>query len=108
MSHNDQLTIMVSSTVYGIEDLLDRIYALLVASGYRVWMSHKGTIFLASNRTAFENCLAAVANCDLFLGLITPRYGSGQRKYEISTIPCDLGCHEGLARVRNTDAGFRS
>jgi hypothetical protein len=31
-----------------------------------------------SNRTAFENCLAAVEKCDLFLGIITTHYGSGQ------------------------------
>jgi len=75
-----KLTIMVSSTVYGIEELLDRIYALLTAYGYEVWMSHKGTVPVFSNRTAFENCLAAVEKCDLFLGLITPQYGSGRDK----------------------------
>jgi hypothetical protein len=69
---------MVSSTVYGIEELLDRVYTLLTAYGYEVWMSHKGTIPVFSNRTAFENCLAAVEKCDLFLGIITPLYGSGQ------------------------------
>ncbi len=71
---------MVSSTVYGIEELLDRIYTLLTAYGYEVWMSHKGTIPVSSDRTAFENCLAAVGKCDLFLALITPHYGSGQDK----------------------------
>ena len=75
-----KLTIMVSSTVYGIEELLDRIYTLLTSFGYEVWMSHKGTVPVFSNRTAFENCLAAVEKCDLFLGLITPQYGSGQDK----------------------------
>jgi len=73
-----KLTILVSSTVYGIEELLDRIYALLTAYGYDVWMSHKGTVPVRSDRTAFENCLAAVEKCDLFLGIITPHYGSGQ------------------------------
>jgi len=51
-----KLTIMVSSTVYGIEELLDRIYTLLTAFGYEVWISHKGTVPVVSNRTAFENC----------------------------------------------------
>jgi len=73
-----KLTILVSSTVYGIEELLDRVYTLLTAYGYEVWMSHKGTVPVFSNRTAFENCLAAVDKCDLFLGIITPNYGSGQ------------------------------
>lgn len=69
---------MVSSTVYGIEELLDRIYTLLTAFGYDVWMSHKGTVPVFSHRSAFENCIAAIDNCDLFLGLITPYYGSGR------------------------------
>ena len=73
-----KLTIMVSSTVYGIEELLDRVFTLLTAYQYEVWMSHKGTVPVFSNRTAFENCLAAVEKCDLFLGIITPHYGSGQ------------------------------
>lgn len=69
---------MVSSTVYGIEELLDRIYTLLTNFGYEVWMSHKGTLPIFSNQTAFDNCLQAVSRCDLFLGIITPNYGSGQ------------------------------
>jgi len=69
---------MVSSSVYGIEELLDRIYTLLTAFGYEVWMSHKGTMPVSSSRSCFENCLAAVEKCDLFLGLITTHYGSGK------------------------------
>lgn len=72
--------IFVSSTVYGIEELLERIYTLLTAFGYEVWMSHKGTLPVISKLTAFENCIKGVENCDLFLGLITPNYGSGINK----------------------------
>jgi hypothetical protein len=75
-----KLTVLVSSTVYGIEELLDRVYTLLTSYGYEVWMSHKGTISVRSNRSAFRDCLAAVDECDLFLGIITPHYGSGQDK----------------------------
>jgi len=75
-----KLTILVSSTVYGIEELLDRVYTLLTVFGYEVWMSHKGTVPVFPDRTAFENCLAAVEKCDLFLGIITTSYGSGQDK----------------------------
>ncbi len=75
---SNKLRIMVSSTVYGIEELLDRVYTLLTKFGYEVWMSHKGTVPVFSNRNAFENCLQAVNECDLFLGIITPNYGSGQ------------------------------
>jgi hypothetical protein len=73
-----KLKVMVSSTVYGIEELLDRVYTLLTERGYDVWMSHKGTLPVRSDRTAFENCLAAVEHCDLFFSIITPSYGSGQ------------------------------
>jgi hypothetical protein len=72
-----KLVILVSSTVYGIEELLDRVFTILTAFGYEVWMSHKGTLPTRSDKTAFENCLQAVDDCDLFLGIITPRYGSG-------------------------------
>jgi hypothetical protein len=75
---NKKKIIMVSSTVYGIEELLERIYTLLTGFGYEVWMSHKGTMPVYSTNTAFDNCLKAVEQCDLFLGLITTSYGSGQ------------------------------
>jgi hypothetical protein len=76
--------IMVSSTVYGIEELLDRIYAILTQFGYEVWSSHAGTMPTNSSVSAFDNCIKAVTDCDLFLGLITPQYGSGVAKGEIS------------------------
>tara|TARA_B100000745_G_scaffold300302_1_gene253727 strand:+ start:132 stop:761 length:630 start_codon:yes stop_codon:yes gene_type:complete len=72
-----KLRVMVSSTVYGVEELLDRAYTLLTTFGYEAWMSHKGTVPVSSNETAFESCLKAVEKCDLFLGIITPQYGSG-------------------------------
>lgn len=84
MKGNRKLTVMVSSTVYGIEELLDRIYTLLTAFGYDVWMSHKGTVPVYSNRSALENCLVATEKCDLFLGLITPHYGSGKEEGNLS------------------------
>ena len=73
-----KLTVFVSSTVYGIEELLDRVYTLLTSYGYDVWMSHNGTMPVRSDRTTFQNCIAAVDDCNLFLGIITPHYGSGQ------------------------------
>jgi hypothetical protein len=79
-----RMTIMVSSTVYGIEDLLDQIYAVLTRFGYEVWMSHRGTVTVNSNDHPFESSLKAVDECDLFLGLVTPQYGSGVATGEIS------------------------
>jgi hypothetical protein len=77
MDKSPKPKIMVSSTVYGIEELLERIYTLLTSYGFEVWLSHKGTLPVCSSRTAFENCIHAVEKCDLFLGIITPSYGSG-------------------------------
>jgi hypothetical protein len=70
--------IMVSSTVYGVEELLEQIFGILNGAGFTVWMSHKGTIPVNSQKSNFENCLAAVEACDLFLGILTTRYGSGK------------------------------
>ena len=59
--------VMVSSSVYGQEELLERIYSLLTSFGYEVWMSHKGTIPTTSDESSLESCLNAVKNCDIFL-----------------------------------------
>jgi len=71
---------MVSSTVYGIEDFLDLTYVLLDGLGYEVWMSHKGTMPVDPKLSNFDNCERCVNNCDLFLGIITPQYGTGVDK----------------------------
>lgn len=81
-----RLKIFVSSTVYGFEELLDRIYTLLTSFGYEVLMSHKGTVPVSSKETAFESCLRGVEECDLFLGVITPKYGTGKSDTERRSI----------------------
>jgi len=73
-----KLKVMVSSTVYGVEDELERIYSKLTNFGYEVWMSHMGTMPVFSDNSAFENCLEGVRRCDIFLGIIGCQYGSGQ------------------------------
>jgi hypothetical protein len=84
MTPGRKLTILVSSTVYDYEELLNRIYDLLTLFGYEVWMSHKGTLPVFSSRSNLENCLQATEKCDLFLGIMTPRYGSGIGKDDLS------------------------
>lgn len=84
MRLQEKLVVLVSSTVYGIEELLDRVYTLLTAFGYEVWMSHKGTMPVFPDCSNFDNCIKAVEKCDLFIGLITPYYGSGICAGEIS------------------------
>lgn len=75
-----KLKILVSSVVYGYEDLLESIYSLLEEFGYEVLMSHKGTIPIDPEMSAMTSCVEAVEECDLFLGLILPRYGSGKEE----------------------------
>jgi len=70
--------IMVSSAVYGIEELLDQVFGILNGAGFTVWMSHKGTVPVDPAKSNFDNCLAAVDACDMFLGIMTTRYGSGK------------------------------
>lgn len=69
--------VLVASTVYHYEELLERIYGLLTTLDYEVWMSHKGTPPVSSELSNLENCQMAVEKCDLFLGIITPEYGTG-------------------------------
>ena len=79
MAKKRKLKIMVSSTVYGNQDILDQIAAILRQKfGYEVIMSKEGSVyvpvqFIDNPRLA---CLQAVNDCDLFLGIIFPRYGS--------------------------------
>lgn len=69
--------IMVSSSVYGIRPLLGQIFSTLEQYGYEVWMSNNRTIPVDPRLSNRDNCLDAVENCELFLGVITPFYGSG-------------------------------
>ena len=73
-----RLNILVSSVVYGYEDLLESIYSLLDTFKYDVLMSHKGTVPIDPELSAMNSCLQATDECDLFLGIILPRYGSGK------------------------------
>lgn len=74
------LRILVSSVVHGYEDFLESIYAILGNFGYEVLMSHNGTIPIDPEISAMSSCLEAVEKCDLFLGIILPRYGSGREE----------------------------
>ena len=72
-----KIKIMVGSTVYGFENELYQIVALLQTLGYEVLNSHVGTIKVNPKLSNLENCLNAVDECDLFLGIIRPYYGTG-------------------------------
>jgi hypothetical protein len=68
---------MVASTVYNFGDQLTQICGVLTGFGYQVWNSHLGTIPVHPGLSNLDNCITAVRNCDVFLGIIRPSYGSG-------------------------------
>lgn len=76
--------LMVSSSVYGIRDLLSQLQGYLQSVGWEVWISDRGSVPVDSDHSALHNCLRAVEDCDAFLGIITGRYGSGRDKCGIS------------------------
>lgn len=69
--------IMVGSTVYGFEDQLSQIVAQLQLLDYDVLNSHNGSIKVNPHLSNLENSLNAVKECDLFLGIIRPYFGTG-------------------------------
>jgi len=69
---------MISSSVYGSQSLLRQTYATLLGFGYQVICSPIGTMSVNPNQSNLDNCLQAVAECDVFVGFIRPVYGSGR------------------------------
>ncbi len=76
----NHIKVFVSSTVYDFEATLNRIFATLDSYGYDVYMSKAGTIPIDSRRSNLVNCVEAVDECDVFLGIIRPLVGSGVLK----------------------------
>ena len=74
---NTNPNIMFSTSVYGFERDIVQISALLKELGYNVWNSHLGTIKVSPKLSNLENCLKAVEDCDLFLGIIRTQCGTG-------------------------------
>lgn len=76
-SKASKIKIMVGSTVYGFTDHLSAICDTLETYGYDAVNSHRGTLRVDPTLSNLENCLQAVRDCDVFLGIIRPYYGSG-------------------------------
>ena len=76
-SRKRKLKIMLGSTVYGFEDQLSQIIAQLQLLNYEVLNSHSGSMKVNPHLSNLDNCLNAVEECDLFLGIIRPFYGTG-------------------------------
>jgi len=72
-----KIKIMVGSTVYGFEDQLSQIVAQLQLLDYDVLNSYNGSIKVNPKLSNLDNCLNAIKECDLFLGIIRPYYGTG-------------------------------
>jgi hypothetical protein len=77
MGERNNIKILVASTIYGFQDQLATIYTQLDSYGYDVLNSHMGTVFADPEKSNLQDCLAAVDECDVFLGIIRPHYGSG-------------------------------
>jgi Domain of unknown function (DUF4062) len=72
-----KLTVFISSSVYGREPLLEQVFAWIEGLGYEAWNSYMGTLPIGLRTGNYESCIKAAEMCDIFFGLITPRYGSG-------------------------------
>lgn len=77
MTTEGNIEVMVASTVYGFEDQLTTICATLSTLDYAVINSHIGTVRVNPSRSNLDNCLDAVRQCDAFIGIIRPYYGTG-------------------------------
>jgi len=76
------IKIMLSSTVYHFKNEIEQIYGVLTGFGYEVLCSHIGNLY-ALGKPPIGACIEAVEECDIFLGIITPFYGSGITHEEI-------------------------
>jgi len=77
MAPDGNIEVMVASTVYGFEDQLSTICATLSTLNYAVINSHIGTVRVNPYKSNLDNCLEAVKQCDAFVGIIRPFYGTG-------------------------------
>lgn len=75
-AHIPKLKVMVASTIFGFEDQLEQICSTLQGYRFEVWNSHLKTIPVHPGLSNTENCLRAVESCDVFFGIIRPRYGA--------------------------------
>jgi hypothetical protein len=77
MAKKRKIKVMVASTVYQNRDLLLQICGILNTYGYHVINSEYGTLHPPLGMNNTEACIAAVAECDIFFGIINPMYSTG-------------------------------
>lgn len=90
MSKKKKIKIMVASTVYHNRDLLLQICGILNTYGYHVINSEYGTLHPPLGMNNTDACIAAVAECDIFFGIINPMYSTGITHLEFQRA-IDLG-----------------
>lgn len=73
---------MLSTSVYGFENEISQICALLKVLGYNVWNSHLGTVRVNPALSNLENCLKAVEDCDSSPQLQVQNYYSSKNDFE--------------------------
>lgn len=76
-TNRNHIRVFVSSTIYEFETELSRVFAQLDGYGYDVCMSKEGTVPINSRLSNLVNCVNAVEECDIFLGIIRPLTGTG-------------------------------
>lgn len=77
MAKKKKINIMVASTVYQNRDLLLQICGILNTYGYHVINSEYGTLHPPLGMNNTDACIAAVAECDIFFGIINPMFSTG-------------------------------
>lgn len=77
MAKKRKIKIMVASTVYQNRDLLLQICGTLNTYGYHVINSEFGTLHPPLGMNNTDACIATVAECDIFFGIINPMYSTG-------------------------------
>lgn len=110
------INIMVSSAVYGFEKDLSQICAAIAGYSsrhcrYEVWNSYTGSIYVPPGAGIQQACLRAVDDCDFFLGIILPRYGSGLTHQEFRQAikqdkPRGFLCHYSVRYARELLAQY--
>ena len=69
---------MISSSVNGYEAMLRLIEKRIEGHGYDIIMSMNGKIKVNPHLGNYANCLKAVEDCDVFLGIIRTDCGTGR------------------------------
>ena len=77
MAKKKKINIIVASTVYQNRDLLLQICGILNTYGYHVINSEYGTLHPPLGMNNTDACIAAVAEYNIFFGIINPMYSTG-------------------------------